>query len=716
MKQSTAANEFAIQLEHYRLDKLLGEGGYGHVYEAWDLKLQRSVAIKRLKTAPVAGQSKLINEARHAASLGHHAFVKIFTYEDDGQSQSIVMELVRGHTLGPCLPDIARHQDQALDIISQIAAAMADAHAAGMVHGDLKPGNLMLEPDGTVRILDFGLARYADPLATQSLTPTAPLGTIAYMAPERLTGSPLQPSSDIYALGVLLYEMVTGERPLASLHGLALAAVQLQTSSDQWTFPDNISQPLIALIRAMTARDLQQRMPSMSSVLDHVTRIRAGKVPMLLPPSVRKHWQHYRRWLIAGGLLIACTLGVAGAKWLPGDYRERLTPYSEADAMQAGLQALSMADRDGELDTASTQFNRILKREPHHAAAAAGMSLTYSMRYIGDGRDENWLQKAAAGAQMALQENDQLALAHTAQAWVLALQGHGEAALRTVERALLLDPRDLLALNAKANILLRMRRNDAVQQLINDAALRFPGERMFADLAGILLFQRGDYAGAEREFRRSLQLESDTPQAYANLSAALLRQNRSDEALQVLQRGLQVRSSGMLYSNLGTALFARGDYAGAASAFKHAVSANKGGPQDYLRWANLADTLRWLPGKEHDARQAYQRAIQLLKPILERQPDDPTYITRMAIYAAHVGEKDAADRADHGASLAPDNPDVHFRAALANELSGRRQPALVHLARAHALGYPTALIASEPDLMALRRDPRYISLTMEYSR
>lgn len=716
LKQFTAANELVIQVGHYRLGKSLGEGGYGHVYEAWDDKLQRSVAIKRLKTAVAAGPGDLINEARHAAALNHGAFVKIFTFEDDGRAQYIVMELIRGHTLRLCLPQISRRPDQVLHITAQIAAAMAEAHAAGMVHGDLKPSNLMLEPGGAVRILDFGLARYADPLATQSLDATAPLGTIAYMAPERLTGSPLQPSSDIYALGVLLYEMTTGERPLASLHGLALAAAQLQTSSDQWPFPPHASAPLVALIRAMTAREPQHRLASMASVREHVLHLHAGVAQVLLPPPAPRGRQGPAWRRIAAGLALASVLGLAGMWWLPGLERDWARPYSETSAMQAGLQALRLADRAGELDVASAQFNRILAHDKHHAAATAGLSLTDSMRYIGDGRDETWLKKAAAGAQQALQANDQLALAHTAHAWVLALQGREDAALAAVERALQLDPADIPALNAKANILLRLRRHDAAQQLIDDGARRFPGERLFADLAGTLQFQRGDYAAAEQAFRRSLRIEADAPQAYANLSAALLRQNKGDEALQVLQQGLQVRSSGLLYSNLGTALFARGDYDGAVRAFTHAVSANKGGPHDYLRWANLADALRWLPGREQEARQAYQRAMRLLAPILARQPDDPTYLTRMAVYAAHVGEAGAADQADHGASLAPDNPDAHFRAALANELSGRRQAALVHLARAHALGYPTTLIESEPDFLALRRDSRYLSFTMESSR
>lgn len=717
MNQITAAARVPVNLTQYQLGRSLGEGGYGRVFEAWDVRLQRNVAIKQLKAPPPAGQSGLIDEARHAASLRHGAFVKIYTFEDDGDTQSIVMELVHGGTLRQLLPELMRDPGKALDIAAQVAAAMAEAHAAGMVHGDLKPSNLMLEPSGTVRILDFGLARQVDPLATQSLAQDDTLGTIAYMAPERLTGNPLQASSDIYALGVVLYELATGARPLADLHGLALAAAHLQSNSDQWLFQPGTDPRLMALIRAMTARDLTRRLPSMRHVAERIAQLRDAEsmpwAPMRHAPPRR------RRIRLAAGAAGAVLIGALtlAATTLPApDYRAWLTPYTEAGAMQAGMAALRMADREGELDKATRAFNQILEHEPRHAAAAAGLSVAYSLRYIGDDRDETWLGKAAAGAQLAVRENDQLALAHAALAWVLALQGHGDAALAAAERALRLDPGDLLALYAKANILLRMRRHDDARQLIADAEHRFPGVNLFADLAGTLRFQRGDYAGAEQAFRRSLRLEPGGTQAYANLSAALLRQNRGDEALQVLQRGLQIRPSGSLYSNLGTALFARGDYAGAANAFTHAVSAAKGGPNDYLRWANLADTLRWLPGREREGRQAYLRAAQLLKPLLARQPDDPTFVTRMAVYAAHLDDPAAPDQADRGARLAPDNPDAHFRAALANELGGRRAAALAHLTRAQALGYPSTLIESEPDFIALRRDPRYPTLTMDSSK
>ncbi len=690
------------------------------MYEAWDPRLCRSVALKRLKAAPAkGGQQQLIGEARLAASLQHTAFVKIFAFEEDGHSQSIVMELVQGLTLRDYASGQALEPPQALDIVDQIAAAMAEAHSSGLIHGDLKPNNLMLEPSGKVRILDFGLARQVDPLATQTGLPEDPLGTIAYMAPERLLGRPLKPASDIYSLGVVLYELIVGQRPFAALDGLALAAAHLQSNSDHWQFPASADSGTAALVRAMTARDPAQRMPSMAAVRERIAAIAVGKAPSA-PPRARgaAALARARRampaacaaLLGAGALLLALQL-------VQHRQTAAAAPFSQAGAMRAGLEALRVGDRDGAIDSALAHFGSIIAHRPDHAGAAAGLSLAYSMRYVGDGRDDTWLRRADASAQQALQANDQLAIAHAARAWVQALQGHGEAALAAAGRALELDPSDLSALNAKANVLLRMQRYDAAQQLIADAQARFPRERLFADLEGTMHYQRGDYRGAERAFRRSLQLEPDAVLAYANLSAALLHLDRGDEALQVLQQGLRTRPSGVLYSNLGAALFARADYAGAARAFEHAVSAAKGGPNDYLKWANLADTLRWIPGREAESLRAYRRAVQLLAPLLAGRPDDPTFLTRMGLYAVHLDDTAAAvGLAERGAAAAPDNPAVRFRAAVTNEIAGRRQHAIAHLARAKTLGYPAALIDSEPNLVALRRDSRYQTIALETAK
>jgi tetratricopeptide (TPR) repeat protein len=178
-----------------------------------------------------------------------------------------------------------------------------------------------------------------------------------------------------------------------------------------------------------------------------------------------------------------------------------------------------------------------------------------------------------------------------------------------------------------------------------------------------------------------------------------------------LQQGLEIRPDSALYANLGALLFARGDMPNAARAFERSISANKGNPNYYLGWANLADALRWLPGRESDARQAYQHAIELIQPLVNREPDNPTLQSRLAVYAAKTGAQRVA-RDALAAALAGKRPgaDLHFRAAIVWELLGEREHALNEVFSSKAAGYPLNLIESEPDLLSLRRDLRYHNL------
>lgn len=712
-----------VPASQYQIRRRLGEGGFGEVFEAWDNKLRRSVALKQLKPlSSVAGANHLLAEARLSASLRHSAFVKIFAIDavgDDG-AQSIVMELVEGETLGHFGAIRTVTHDQALDIAAQVADALHEAHQAKLVHGDIKPSNLMLEASGKVRILDFGLARQIDRQATESvLLSSETQGTVAYLAPERLMGQASSPHSDLYSLGAVLYELIAGQRPFPELRGLALAAAHLNSSSATWPFPADCAPTVVALVRAMTAKDPEQRPRSMQAVTEAIGAIRRGDagasiglplpMPASAPPARRFSLPGARKWWLA--LAIAIPLLGLGA-WqagLPAQVDKLLqAPYSEAAAMREGMSQLLLAARDSNADQAIASFNSILQHQPEHAAAAAGLSLAYSQRYFGDGRDEVWLQRADASAQQALLYNDQLALAHVALAWVRESKGRHEEALAIAEKALSLDPLNLFALRGKINLLIRLRRYDDAQHAIDAAARAYPKAWLFSDLQGKLYFRQNDYVAAERAFRRSITLEPDAIYPYAGLNQALLRQGRGDEALQVLQQGLQIRPNSYLYGNLGTALFARGDYHAAAAAFEHAVSSSQGSPNQYLQWANLADTLRWIPGREDASRQAYQQAADLLQPRLERAPSDITFKSRMGLYRAKLGQHAVALRWTRDALLAaPANADVHFRAAVAYEISGDTESAVTELIQARTLGYPVNLIDTEPDLLAVRRHARY---------
>ncbi len=693
--------------KHYQIRAVLGEGGFGQVFEAWDSKLGRKVALKRLRHgASATGTASLASEARLAASLRHAAFVKIYAIEEDEDSQSIVMELVPGQTLKQRLAAGPLEPGAALDVVTQIAAAMREAHEMRLVHGDLKPSNIMLDDAGAIRILDFGLASRCDD-ATASLAQGEPQGTIAYMAPEMLTGSGSSVSTDVYALGVILYELSTGARPFAELHGLALAAALVQNTSQQWDYPDDLPSPLRRLILAMTARDLARRLPDMQAVLAALGAVSGrdgGAVPARRTVP--------RRGLVAlAAVALAAVLLVGLGYWGGTGIGVPLSlgSFSTARELAQGLDALRLYDRPGKLDEAGGHFERILARDPDHAAAVAGMSIMYSRRHQSDGQDEVWLGKALAGAQQALKLNGKLALAHAALGVALERDGKSALALDALGQALALDPNNLFALLGKVKVLTRLRRYDEARAVAQQGLALYPQERSFADLIGQTYFEQGDFGAAERAFRLSLRLQSDAVFAYANLSAALHRQGRADEALQVLQQGLQVRPNAWLYGNLGTALFARADYPGAVAAFEDAVSPLKGNPGNYLGWANLADALLWIPGRAGEASRAYANARKLLAPRLEHAPDDVLLVSRMALYTARGGDRAGTlPLVEHALQLAPRSMDVHFRAGMAFELTGNRSRAIDELRLAMKYGLPEKAVDSEPDLVALRRDPRYL--------
>src|SRR4029453_11751641 len=215
------------RLGHFEITGAIGAGGMGVVYRATDLRLQRSVALKLLPPQVAADRdrrSRFEREARAASALNHPNIVTVHEIDSADGVDFIAMELVEGETLDAA---IARGLavDQALGYASQIGEGLAAAHAAGIVHRDLKPRNVVVKPDGQIKVLDFGLAKRVAGGLVDSAAPTASaelrsaagsaLGTVAYMSPEQAEGKPVDARTDIFSFGIVLYEMLTGQRPFA---------------------------------------------------------------------------------------------------------------------------------------------------------------------------------------------------------------------------------------------------------------------------------------------------------------------------------------------------------------------------------------------------------------------------------------------------------------------------------------------------------------------
>lgn len=260
----------------YRLVERIAAGGQGEVWRAEDTTLGRPAAVKVLRTEyadDAEFRERFRREAQHAAGLSHPGIAQVFDYNegDDGTPPYLIMELVDGESLATVIAREAPiSPDRVVGIIVSAASALAVAHAAGLVHRDVKPGNLLLGRDDSVKITDFGIARAADAV---SLTRTGMLiGTPLYLAPEQTTGTPATAASDLYALGIIVYEMLTGEPPYKGPPAVVLLA---HRDTPLPSLPPSIPPGLADLVHALTAKDPAMRPSTASAVAEWATRLRA---------------------------------------------------------------------------------------------------------------------------------------------------------------------------------------------------------------------------------------------------------------------------------------------------------------------------------------------------------------------------------------------------------------------------------------------------------
>lgn len=239
----------------YRLLERIAAGGMGEVWSASDEVLGREVAVKLLKNQYVADdqfRARFRAEAQYAARLSHPGIAQVYDFGEQDDLAFLVMELVRGEPLSAILERAGRLTPEVtLDLVSQAARALQTAHDAGIVHRDIKPGNLMITSDGRVKITDFGIARAAQ---SNTLTQTGMvMGTAQYVSPEQASGKTVTAASDIYSLGVVAYECLAGAAPFTAEQPIAIALAHVRDTPDE--LPEDVPQPVSDLVMQALAKD-----------------------------------------------------------------------------------------------------------------------------------------------------------------------------------------------------------------------------------------------------------------------------------------------------------------------------------------------------------------------------------------------------------------------------------------------------------------------------
>jgi serine/threonine protein kinase len=312
-------------LEHYRIEAKLGEGGMGIVYKAHDPRLNRPVAIKVLPAAQAqdaTAKQRFIHEAKAASALNHPGIVTIHDIRRDGDTDFIVMEFIAGQTLDALTPVNGMRVDQLLRYGIQIADALAAAHASGIIHRDLKPSNVMETQEGRIKVLDFGLAKLLErgERSSNVTTVAAPrteahwlLGTAAYMSPEQAEGRTLDARSDIFSVGIMLYEMATGVRPFAGESRLSLLAKTVgeepaPPSARVPSIPLDLEKTILRCLRKEPNRRYQTMADlkvALEDIAEETTTTRPKRAGVASPAK----W----RWLSGVGLL--AVLAAAYSVW-----------------------------------------------------------------------------------------------------------------------------------------------------------------------------------------------------------------------------------------------------------------------------------------------------------------------------------------------------------------------------------------------------------------
>jgi eukaryotic-like serine/threonine-protein kinase len=316
------------RLGTYEIQQQIGSGGMGEVYRARDTNLQRDVAIKILAELPGSDPdrfSRFTREARTLASLNHPNITTVYDMSEQDGLHYIAMEYVQGRTLDEVIRHARLPIPQVLKYGTQIADALARAHHAGIVHRDVKPANVMITGDDLVKVLDFGLAKLtgredADPLGTSVTAMDTRdgriVGTVAYMSPEQAHGQPVDPRSDIFSFGAMLYEMVSGRRPFETPSRDPVGTLAAMLHTEPPPLGDEVPEALRTLIARCLRKDAERRPQSMKDVKNALEELRddsePGRVHARVAPWRRVRLGVGRTWLALAGLSLLAAAGVAG--------------------------------------------------------------------------------------------------------------------------------------------------------------------------------------------------------------------------------------------------------------------------------------------------------------------------------------------------------------------------------------------------------------------
>jgi non-specific serine/threonine protein kinase len=701
---------------HYRVLDKIGEGGMGAVHRAMDLTLHREVALKFLPAelaSDPSAQQRLLKEARAASRLNHPNIATVYEVGEANGTPFIAMELVQGESLKQILQRGALTTVQLLNVARQIAEGLAEAHQASVLHRDIKPGNIMLDAKGRVKILDFGLAMFAgkergsgeaaETFISRTATQWSTGGTVPYMSPEQLLGEPTDARSDIFSFGVLLYECLAGRQPFRGSNSIdVLHAILHQPTPPLRNVIPDISLEWERLVERCLEKPPEKRFQSMQEVLDALPKAAA---PQAKPEK---------------SVAVLYFENLSGAKedeyFRDGMTEDIITELSKITQLQIfpRSEVLSYRDKPVTAPQVGQQLNAAYVLEGSIRRAGNRLRITTQLVETRT-RHSVWAERYDREMEDVFAIQDEIARS-IAQALRVTLSPQEE---KTIAR----KPTE----NLQAYDYYLRGRSYARRWDLDFALQMFEqSTRLDPDFAlahaGIATICAMMYDWKERDARwiekglaaceRALALEPGLAEVLAARAWILTAQKKYDEAIQFAQRAIERKSDCEgAYTILTRAYFSAGRFQEVATLTDRALQASG---DDYNIYIALVNSLESL-GQRELSKMLRERHLRVLEKQLDTVPEDVRARMLLAANYVALGRKEDGVRHLHTAvALRPRDSNVLYNAACTYALLQKPAEALEMLKKAMKAGWTNVdWISRDPDLISLHDDPEFQRLCRE---
>ena len=698
------------RLAHYRISELIGTGGMGEVYRAWDEHLDREVAIKVLPEGTLASEEARRNFRREAltlSKLNHPNIATVHDFDSQQQIDFLVTEYIRGTSLDEKLAQGPLREDEILQLGRQLVEGIAAAHRQGIVHRDLKPSNLRVVPDGRLKILDFGLARPVAALRHTSSTWSsselgAVEGTFRYMAPEQVRGEPCDPRSDIYSIGAILYEMAIGHPPFEAAVATKLLDAILHARP---TAPGRLRPGLSAAIEQIILKCLEKnpahRYQSASELLTELERAsRAESVEKSLAVlyfenlSGQKEDEYFR-----DGITEDITTALSKIKELRVFSRSAVLPFRNKPATpsQVGQHLNSVYVVEGSV-----------RRDGECLRVTAKLIQTRSGLCLWAERYDRKLQDV-----FAIQDEIATNVAHELQVVLTDTEKEAIAKIPTLD----VRAYDLYLRGRQFFHQFRRKGFDFARDMFAKAIELDPGYARayagIADCSSFLYFywdsSTFNLEQADQASRKALELDPDLAEAHASrgLNASMHKdyEEAEREFRTAMRLGPRLFEPYYFYARN---CYAQGKFQDAVVWFEQASRVN---PEDYQAPMLLASTLNGL-GLKAEADTAYRRGLAAAENHLELHPDDSRALYFGANALAQLGNRaKSMEWAERALEREGEEPQVLYNVACVFALLGEADKAVDCLEKSVTQGWgQREWMAHDPDLAPVRDNPRFQSL------